>query len=146
MSDLYHNVASVLSGRELIALAPGQGVRAAAEILTAGEVGAAPVLTDGRLVGVLSERDIVRKVVVLGRDANSLTVADIMTLELQTVTADVSLVEAFGIMVDGTFRHLPVVDADGKVIAMLSMRDIAAEHRIMYRQWIEWTERIALTG
>jgi hypothetical protein len=41
-------------------------------------------------------------------------------------------------MIEGNFRHLPVV-ADGRVIAMLSMRDIPVEHRIMHRQWTTWT-------
>lgn len=43
-------------------------------------------------------------------------------------------------MIDGNFRRLPVVEDDGKVIAMLSMHDVPPEYRIMHRQWVEWTD------
>ena len=145
MSNIYRTVGDVVSGQELIAFAPGDSVRKAAEILTAREIGAAPVVTENRVLGVFSERDILREVVADGQNADALTVADIMTPNPKMISANATLVMAFGIMVEREFRHLPVVDGNGRLIAMLSMRDIPPEHRIMYRQWKEWTV-IALTG
>ena len=63
-----------------------------------------------------------------------------MTPDPRTVTAHGSLCRAFGIMVEGKFRHLPVVEGDGRVVAMLSMRDIRPEYRIMHQRWMDQTQ------
>lgn len=62
-----------------------------------------------------------------------------MTRAPRTVNVETPLVKAFAVMIEGRFRHLPVVDAQGRVIAMLSMRDIPLEHRIMHERWTTWT-------
>jgi CBS domain-containing protein len=139
MPTANNNVSSVLVGQQLIALSPEQTVRQAAEVLCSSRIGAAPVISGERLVGVFSERDILRKVVATGLSSETSLVGDIMTREPKTVTLETSLVEAFAMMVEGHFRHLPVV-RNGNVIAMLSMRDVPPEHRIMHRQWVEWTK------
>lgn len=61
-----------------------------------------------------------------------------MTAEPRMTTPQASLADAFGTMIRGTFRHLPVVE-DSKVIAMLSKRDIPPEYRILHQRWQEWT-------
>ena len=114
-------------------------MREAAAILSDHEIGAAPVLAGDRLIGMFTERDILRRLVAIGRDADAMRVADLMTPAPRTVSAETPLVTAFAIMIEGKFRHLPVVDAHGRVVAMLSMRDIPLEHRIMHRQWTTWT-------
>jgi CBS domain-containing protein len=87
------------------------------------------------LVGIFTERDILRRVVAAGRDSDATRVADAMTPDPRTVSAETSLVKAFALMVEGNFRHLPVVEGDGRVIAMLSIRDIPQEHQLMHLQW-----------
>jgi CBS domain-containing protein len=139
MTRIRNTVGSMLEGRRLIVLSPGQTVREAAGVLTAHGIGAAPVVAGERLVGVFTERDILRRVVAAGRDADAATVGDVMTADPRTIDAATSLVSAFAIMVEGRFRHLPVVDGSGRAVAMLSMRDIPVEHRVMHRQWTEWT-------
>ena len=138
-NNVSNDVASVLSNRELITLDPEQTIRSAAQVLSSEEIGAAPVMIEGNLVGVLSERDILKKVVAEGESAENQKVSRIMTENPQTVTSDTSLVKAFGMMLDGHFRHLPVL-SDGKIVAMLSIRDIPPEHHIMHRQWSQWTQ------
>lgn len=139
MAAFKREVRSVLDDRALVALEGTQTVRQAAVVLTTYEVGAAPVMNGDALEGIFSERDILGKVVAQGLDPERTTVRDIMTREPQTIEAEAPLVRAYAKMVEGKFRHLPVTGDDGRVIAMLSMRDIPPEHRIMHQQWNEWT-------
>lgn len=139
MSAVDNSVLTVLSDQTLVVLHPEQTVRDAATLLSTHRIGAAPVLVGDDLAGVFTERDVLKKVVAAGRNADATSVGEVMTRKPQTVTAESSLVHAFALMIEGEFRHLPVVGRDGKVIAMLSMRDIPPEHRIMHRQWTEWT-------
>lgn len=139
MAKIDNTVGRVLNGRRLITLAPEQTVRDAATILSSHSIGAAPVLSGHELIGVLTERDVLQRVVAAGRDPDLTKVSEVMTPAPRTVSRKSSLVEAFAIMAEGHFRHLPVVEGDGQVVAMLSMRDVPLKHRVMYQQWIEWT-------
>ncbi len=139
MAKIDNTVGRVLNGRRLITLAPEQTVRDAAAILSGHSIGAAPVLSGQELIGVLTERDVLQRVVAAGRDPDLTRVSEVMTPTPRTVSRKSSLVEAFAIMAEGHFRHLPVVESDGRVVAMLSMRDVPLQHRVMYQQWIEWT-------
>ena len=136
---VHNSVRSLLTEQSLVVLSPGQTVFEAAAIFSAHNIGGAPVLDGGRLVGVFTERDTLRRVVALACDPKATRVADVMTSDPRTIDAGTSLVNAFAIMSKGQFRHLPVVGDDGTVVAMLSMRDIPAEYRIMHRQWVAWT-------
>jgi CBS domain-containing protein len=135
MNTFLGTVRSALSGREPIFVAAEKTVREAAVILSHHEIGAAPVLAGDRLVGIFTERDLLRRVVAVGRDADAMRVAEAMTPDPRTVSAETSLVNAFALMIEGKFRHLPVVDSDGRVFAMLSIRDIPQEHQLMHLQW-----------
>ena len=79
------------------------------------DIGAVPVLdSDNVLIGILSERDIVRKLVKTGRDSDLVTANDIMTKEIKSIYLDTTVVEAQKIMTENNIRHLPVVDANNK--------------------------------
>jgi CBS domain-containing protein len=86
-------------------------------------VGAVVVVDSGKLVGVLSERDYTRKVALEGKDSRQITVADIMTRDVITVSPDTDVRICMGLMSQKKVRHLPVVDGS-KVLGMVSMRDI----------------------
>jgi CBS domain-containing protein len=137
--EVDNTVRSALSGRMPICLTTEQTVRDAAAVLSENGIGAAPVLAGERLVGIFSERDILRRVVAAGRDAGAMRVAEAMTHDPRTVSTTTSLVEALALMIEGNFRHLPVVDGDGRVIAMLSMRDIPFINQLMHLNWTTWT-------
>lgn len=139
MAKVDNTVGRVLNGRTLITLAPDQTVHEAAIVLGSHAIGAAPVLEADRLVGLLSERDLLQRVIAAGRDPDATRVRDVMTIGPRTIDLKTSLVNAYAIMIEGKFRHLPVVDDDGKVVAMLSMRDVPLENQIMHRRWTEWT-------
>ena len=127
-------VQNALDGRAPIFLTGNRTIREAALVLSEQNIGALCVLAGGRLIGIFSERDILKKVVAAGRDPDTITVAEAMTPDPRTVGRETSLIDALALMTDGHFRHLPVVDDDGHVIAMLSIRDIPSEHQITYHQ------------
>jgi len=95
-----------------------------AEALAADEVGALCVTDDGRLAGIVSERDVVVHLAT-GADPAHLTAADVMSSDLVTVSPDDEVLVAARRMVDAQVRHLPVLD-DGLIAGIVSMRDLFA--------------------
>lgn len=133
---IIRSIADILADRTLCAVAPHVSLRAACQALDEADVGALAVMEDGNLLGIISERDVIRRAICKGRAMDDTTVADIMTRNPCTVTADDSLANAMGTMVDGGFRHLPVT-LNGAVYGMLSMRDIPTEYRLMFERYCE---------
>lgn len=118
-----HTLRRVIQELNLIHTTPGATVMDAAERMTQGRVGAVPVIEGERLVGIFSERDLMTRVVVAGRDPRSTRVESVMTHEVVTATLDESVDQCLEKMQGAGCRHLPVVQ-DGRVISMLSMRDL----------------------
>jgi CBS domain-containing protein len=103
---------------------PGATVRQLAELLVREQAGAAIVLDGDKLVGIVSERDIVRRVVAARLDPDTTFVHEIMTTAVRT-SRDARQGESMSdLMVEGKFRHLPVLDDSGKVVGMLSLRHL----------------------
>lgn len=107
----------------LYQIAPTVSVFDALVLLAKLEVGALLVMQDGKLQGVVSERDYTRKVALQGRNSKETTVAEIMTREVTTVGPKTGTRACMSLMSHKKFRHLPVVD-DGKVLGLISIRDI----------------------
>ena len=85
-------------------------------------VGALPVVEGGHLVGMISERDYARKVILLGRGSRETTVADIMTSNVRTVALDDSVQACLQLMTENRIRHLPVM-VEGKLSGIISIGD-----------------------
>ncbi|MFD0978078.1 CBS domain-containing protein [Tropicimonas aquimaris] len=120
-----------------MSIAPTETVRVACDRLNEANVGALPVLDGDRLVGIISERDVIRRAIGRRRPTAETQVEEIMTREPTTVDLSVSLSDAMRLMIKGKFRHLPVTD-QGRVVAMLSMRDIPTEYRLMVERYEEY--------
>jgi CBS domain-containing protein len=107
--------------RSLLTVEPGLGLEAVAERMVAKDVGAVLVIDNGRLVGILTERDIMRAV------ADGITdetlVSDWMTRDPETMGPDETTRQAAVLMIHGGFRHMPIMDGD-EVVGMLSIRDL----------------------
>jgi CBS domain-containing protein len=118
-------IAELLSKRSpvLHIVSPDQTVADAVALMAARRVGAVPVVLAGRLVGIFSERDVVRRVVAVGRPVDKTRVGDVMTAD--PVTASPSDERALAMLKMDTVgcRHLPVVQ-HGAVVDMLSIRDL----------------------
>jgi CBS domain-containing protein len=107
--------------RDLLSVEPQLPLTEVAQRMVAKDVGAVLVSEGKALVGILTERDILRAVA-RGIDANT-TVADWMTRDPETLESDESTEHAAVLMIHGGFRHLPVVEA-GKVVGIVSIRDL----------------------
>jgi CBS domain-containing protein len=103
---------------------PRATVRQVCEQMLEEKVGAVIVLDDGRLVGIFSERDVVGRVVIPRLDPDTTPVSAVMTREVQTAGPGMTADECAALMHGGRFRHLPVVDSAGRVLAVLSVRHL----------------------
>jgi CBS domain-containing protein len=107
--------------RDLLSVEPGLALTEVAKRMVAKDVGAVLVTEGGRLVGILTERDVLRAVA-RGIDDGA-TAADWMTRDPETLEPDESTEHAAVLMIHGGFRHLPVTEGD-EVVGMLSIRDL----------------------
>ena len=104
---------------------PDSTVSEIADLMDLEDIGAVPILDDSYLLlGIVSERDIVRKLVKNGRDSDLVTAKDIMTKNIITVKKDTTLGEAVKLMKVNNIRHLPIIDEDKKIVNFISHRDI----------------------
>jgi CBS domain-containing protein len=110
-----------IMSRELVSVPASATLAAAAEKMSGGRVGAALVMEGESLVGILTERDVLRAVG-QGRVEGS-TVADWMTRDPETIEPSESTDMAATLMIHGGFRHLPVVEG-GRVVGIVSIRDL----------------------
>jgi len=109
-----------IMARDVLAVEPSATLVDAASQMHGRRVGAVVVLSEGRLVGILTERDVLRAVATGSVDA---PVSEAMTAAPETVDADEPSGQAAALMIHGGFRHLPVVDGDA-VVGMVSIRDL----------------------
>jgi CBS domain-containing protein len=107
--------------RDLLTVLPRVPVIEVAQRMVSRDVGAVLVVEDDRLVGILTERDVLRAVA-SGLDDTTL-VLDCMTKDPDTLDTDETTRQAATLMIHGGFRHLPVMDGD-EVVGMLSIRDL----------------------
>jgi CBS domain-containing protein len=107
--------------RDLLSVEPGLALTEVAKRMVAKDVGAVLVTEGGRLVGILTERDVLRAVA-RGID-DAATAADWMTRDPETLEPDESTEHAAVLMIHGGFRHLPVTEGD-EIVGMLSIRDL----------------------
>lgn len=114
-----------LGQREISTIRPDQTVAEAANLLSEKRIGALIVSDDGgHIDGILSERDIVRRLGAEGADALARPVGEVMTTGVQTCSGDDTAIGLLGRMTRGRFRHLPVTGPDGRMAGILSIGDI----------------------
>ncbi|MEV8466777.1 CBS domain-containing protein [Fluviibacterium sp. DFM31] len=134
---IIRSISEVLDGRSLPVIAPDASTRSACETMARDKVDALAVITDGQLLGVLCEQDVVRKCVAAGLHSDTTPVSAIMSRDPVTAQAEDRLADAFKAMVESHIHHLPILK-DGAVIGMLSSRDIPTEYRFMLERFQEY--------
>lgn len=115
-------------GREIATIEPDRSVREAAEAMNERRIGSLVVVEEGAIVGILSERDILTRVVAMGRDPDATTVRVVMTHETIVGMGQTTLDELRHVMRQKRIRHVPIVE-DGELTGMISIGDLNAETR-----------------
>jgi CBS domain-containing protein len=118
-------IARLIAGRDAAVLTCNStaSVREAIALLAERRIGALPVLKDGAVTGIFSERDVVYKLQELGPDVLDRTVGEVMTSPAVTVEPETEVLTALGLMTRRRIRHLPVV-RDGEMIGFVSIGDL----------------------
>ncbi len=112
-----------VKGSQIFSIAPTDSVLRAIEIMADRHIGALLVLQQGSLLGIVSERDYARKVILKNRSSHDTPVSDIMTSPALTVTPVDTIHHCMQVMTEHRFRHLPVMES-GRVVGMLSIGDL----------------------
>jgi len=115
-----------VQNQQVHSIAPEQTVLEALQIMAEKNVGALPVIEDGQVVGVFSERDYARKMVLKGRSSVGTPVRTIMSAPVVTADSQQSIDRCMEVMTDSHLRHLPVLD-NGQLIGLLSIGDLVKE-------------------
>jgi len=113
-------------GRDVWSVSPDDSVFDALRLMADKGIGAVLVMEDGRVVGILSERDYARKVALEGRTSRDTPVRAIMTSRVVYARADQTIEEAMAIMTEKRVRHLPVL-ANGELVGIVSIGDLVKE-------------------
>jgi CBS domain-containing protein len=120
-------IRELLNNRTIHYIQPEQTIFEAANFMVSCNVGAAPVLEGTRLVGIFSERDIMRRVVTEGRNPLTTHVADVMSTRISTVSPSDTSESAMALMQEHGVRHLPVCEGT-VLVGFLSLRDLLRCH------------------
>jgi CBS domain-containing protein len=113
--------------RPLAVVAPGDSVFHALTVMSKNNVGALLVLDGEQLVGLFSERDYARKIILQGKTSKETLVSEIMSDKVAYVTPSSTLDECMALMTEKHFRHLPVLDEKNSVVGMVSIGDLVKE-------------------
>jgi CBS domain-containing protein len=128
-------------GREIWSVDASEPVLTAVRMMAERGVGALPVLREGRLAGMVSERDYARKVVLMGRSSAGTLVAEIMSSPVVTVTPEERVHRCMQLMTERRIRHLPVMDAGDTMVGLVSIGDLVRAVIEEQQQTIEQLER-----
>ena len=110
-------------GYQVWSITADKSVYDALRLMGEKEIGALTVMDGDKLVGILSERDYARKVVLKGKTSRETLVSEIMSSPVLSIRPDQSVTECMALMTDKRIRHLPVLD-NGKLIGMISLGDL----------------------
>jgi len=125
------NIANIIGGRnssDIISCDVTTPVSQAVSMLAGKRIGALPVMRDGKIAGIISERDVIYRLADKGHAVLDVTVGDIMTSPAVTVDPSTSIDDALSLMTKRRFRHFPVVDGD-HLVAFISIGDLV-KHKI----------------
>jgi CBS domain-containing protein len=123
--DVSGNISAILNqkGNAIYSVSPDDSVYDAVSLLAEKNVGAVLVMDGEKLVGLVSERDYTRKVMLRGKRSRETKVAEIMSADLKTVHPREAVADCLRLMTDKRIRHLPVVDGD-RVVGVISIGDL----------------------
>lgn len=130
-------------GHDVFSILPDKTVFEALQMMAKLDIGALMVMKGEKLVGILSERDYARKVILKGKASRETLVSQIMTKKIFTIHPDQTLEEAMHLMTAKHFRHLPVVEGDN-VVGVISLGDVVSAIINYQRDTIKFYEDMEL--
>jgi CBS domain-containing protein len=116
-------VPHAIHAQELVVFAPDAMVREVVDVMAKRRFGAVPVVENGRLVGIFTERDVLVRVVAAHKDPETTRLGDVMTANPDTVKSSDAVLHALELMNQHGYRHLPVVDGE-TLVGVVSIRDL----------------------
>lgn len=120
-----HSIRQILQQKssDLWSVAPEDSVLDAIRLMAEKRIGAVVVMDGSRMVGILSERDYARKIILKGRKSSETRVADVMTESVTTISPNDTAQQGLALMTRGYFRHLPVMEKD-QLLGVVSIGDL----------------------
>lgn len=135
-------ISNIIAGRPLVSGKSDMTVRAACRLMAEKKIGALLIVDDSQIAGIFTERDALNKVLAGGLDPDATQVAQVMVSNPQTIREDKPLGYALQFMVDGGFRHVPVVDANGVPLGMVSARDALGQDMVQLERDLQFREHL----
>jgi len=115
-----------IKGRNILSISPNDSVYAAVERMSENNIGALLVIENGQLVGILSERDYARKVILKGKSSKNTLIREIMTPDVLCVSPETTVEECMALLTENRVRHLPVMEG-GKLTGIVSIGDLVKQ-------------------
>jgi CBS domain-containing protein len=125
-----------VKGSHVLSIGPSASVLLAANLMNEHRVGSVVVLEQGRVVGMFTERDVLRRVVGEQRDPAKTSISEVMTAEVVCCKPETTIEEIRGAMKNRRIRHLPVVDKDEHLLGLISIGDLNAQLAAIQEQTI----------
>ncbi len=113
-------------GSEVITVGPSATVLYAALLMNEHKIGGLPVIEEGKVVGMFTERDILTRIVAAKRDPEKVNVAEVMTKLIATAPFEITIDEARRVMMERRVRHLPIIDDERHLLGLISIGDLNA--------------------
>lgn len=135
-------ISNIIAGRPLVSGSPDMTVRAACRLMAEKKIGALLVVEGKRIAGIFTERDALNKVLAGSLDPDKTKLAEVMVHEPRTIREDKPLSYALQFMADGGFRHVPVTDASGAPVGMVSARDALGKDMVQLEQDLAFREHL----
>jgi len=135
-------ISNIIAGQTVVSAAKEHSVRSACSLMAQKRIGALLVVESNRIVGIFTERDALNKVLAGNLDPDKTTLEQVMVANPQTIRADKPLGYALQFMVDGGFRHVPVVDQSGAPVGMVSARDALGQDMVQLERDLKFREHL----
>ena len=130
----------IRKGNEIHCIHPAATVMEAVQSMNIHRVGALVVMKDDSVVGMFTERDVLRRVLAEQRLPQDVTIADVMTADVICCPPDTDVADASQIMTERRVRHLPICGSDGRIIGMVSIGDLNAFYASHQEQTIHYLQ------
>lgn len=138
----HRKLGEIIAGQSLLHVDSGTSVVDAAKRMSENNVAAILIIDDGVLAGIFTERDLLRRVVAVSLDPRKTTLAEVMSKQVISLSADRLGFEAAALMIEYAIRHIAVTDVDGNGYGIVSIRDFALGEISDFKREIDFEQGV----